>query len=144
MPFDGTLPLGFVNKGQRYRQLLELAKSFIDTPDKWTQKIYTQVDDDGSIRRCAVGALYTAGIMLRADMTDTRRAAFILSSVIQPSGNSMAGTEAYLAAFNDNSSHAAVMKLFDGAIGLLRNRMQEDQHDGCRCSGAAYVPLTSP
>ncbi len=87
------------------------AKALIDAPEKWCQGTTSKSYPDGSIGRCAFGALVAVNYR-REDNRLFRGAYNALLGEI-PSSATMATS---VERFNDTHTHAEVMALWDRAI----------------------------
>ena len=95
-------------------QDLRAAKALIDTPEKWTKRVFardssgfgTPYDGGQAVCFCSAGAIFrTVG-----DDPTRERAAMNALAI------AMGGDRPSIAAFNDTSEHAEVMAAFDKAI----------------------------
>lgn len=106
----------YLNK-PRTLKILKDARKLISTPDKWTRGTYAR--DDGNakvdvhspqaVRFCAVGALRRASFNLH-DFGDHSRAKDILTNI------TVKRAKTGIVGYNDSSSYAEVLSLFDDAI----------------------------
>lgn len=100
------------------------ARSFIDTPDKWTTE--TRLDSDG--RMCALGAIDAVhGIQYSRDNSPTVKALAQSAHLLWPEGTPPAAPAWTVADYNNNhpDGHAAVLRMFNHAIQEALNKVPE-------------------
>lgn len=100
--------------------LLKIAKSYIDTPDKWCQR-YSALDKNGNpvqymspdaCKLCSVGA---TALAVRNSLGAF--STFRVNNYLYDAAKTF-GSEFSPIMFNDNKTHSEVMEMFDKAINL--------------------------
>ena len=99
-------------------KILILGKSYIDTPEKWTQRLYARdtkghgaaVMSDNAVCFCSIGALYKANRVMKHYNSES--ATQYLQTAIDGKHPGA------LMQFNDSHTHEQVMQAWDKAINL--------------------------
>lgn len=107
-------------------EILQKARALISDPSRWFQGDYEAINEAGETCYCALGALaFVQGKYPTDDILGAEDLALAISDGIQTNGF-------WVARYNDDMSHADVLKMFDSAIAnLLAQRSIEgrDRHN---------------
>lgn len=100
--------------------VLKQARERIAKKENWCQGHYVKTDDNGNEQYCAIGAIEMSVYASMASHTDDAQFALIMAARIEMISD--LEVKEGLANFNDSSTHAEVLALFDRHIAALEKK----------------------